>query len=221
MVKLFQHTMLTIVVILSIYVLFSGLTYLLLRKKAVSLSWQQSALFPGVKIIAGCLYGYVYRKYYHGDDTWALNHDALVQYQRLLHEPGLFFGDLFSKDPLAAPGLYFQDVLTYAERLEYAVITKMMAPFNLVSQGNYYINTVFFSFLSFWGAYLLYKTLICVNFSEYLPTPRPIRPPSRSPFALIRITHSPLFALQLALFAFLPVVFWLSGIRGEGLLLLF
>ncbi|HSC36409.1 MAG TPA: hypothetical protein VLD19_01010, partial [Chitinophagaceae bacterium] len=175
------------------------------------------ALYPGVKIIAGCGYGYVYGKYYHGDDTWALNHDALIQYQRLLHEPGLFFADLFSKDPVSAPGLYFQDVTTYAQRLEYAVTTKIMAPFNLVSQGNYYINTVFFSFLSFWGAYLLYKTLICANFSEYLPTPKPIRPPSRSTFARLRVPHS----LQLALFLFLPVVFWLSGIRGEGLLLLF
>ncbi len=196
--------MLTVIVILGLYLLFSGIIYFIIRKKAISLSWQQTALFLGCKIAAGCGYGYIYKRFYNGDDTWALNHDAWLQYQRLLHSPAQFFGDLFSSNPLPDPALYFQDLTSYLEKLEYAIVTKTMAPFNCISHGNYYINIVFFSFLSFWGAYLLFKLLV-----EQFISPPPALAPLRKN------------ALQFVLFLFLPLVFWLSGFRGEGFLLLF
>jgi hypothetical protein len=182
----------------------------MLRKKSVPLSWQQSALFLGVKIAAGSLYGYVYGRFYHGDDTWGLNHDGWVQYQRLLHAPGRFFNTLFTLHPVPDPDLYFGEFTTRLEYWEFALVTRIMAPFNLISQGNYYINIVFFSFLSFWGAYFLYA-LMRTNFSEGSPIPAPIRSDSQKSA----------FPLRIGLFLFLPALFWLSGIRAEGLILLF
>ncbi len=163
------------------------------------------------RIAAGCGYGYIYKRFYNGDDTWQFNHDSFIQYQRLVHSPGLFFSDLFSSNPTAAPGLYFQDLDTYMQRLECAVMTKLLAPFNLITQGNYYLNIVFFSFLSFWGAWFLYKLLL----EQFFPSPLPsnTRQHSRK-FASISL-------ISVAVFLFLPLVFWLSGIRGDGLLLLF
>jgi hypothetical protein len=190
----------TVILLLGLYIFFSGLIYFIIRKKSISLSWRQIALFFGCKIAAGCGYGYIYKRFYNGDDTWALNHDSFLQYQRLVHTPGLFFSDLFSSNPTPDPALYFQDLKSYMEKLEYAVVTKTIAPFNLISQGNYYINIVFFSFLSFWGAWLIYKLLL----EQFFPSRK---------FAPISVTIS--------VFLFLPLVFWLSGIRGEGLLLLF
>ena len=213
-----KYAMLTIVVILSLYVLFSGLIYFICRKKTVPLSWQQCALFLGIKIVAGSAYGYIYGRYYHGDDTWGLNHDAWLQYQRLLHTPALFFKDLFSAHPTPGMGLYFQDDLTYMEQLEHALTTKILAPFNCISQGNYYINIVFFSFLSFWGAYFLYKLL-----TEQLYTPMSANK-KRESSPIPAPAHSRTFApisVSISVFLFLPALFWLSGIRAEGLLLLF
>lgn len=188
--------MITIVIIAGLYLLLSSVIYFILRKKTVSLSWQQCGLFLGAKIATGSLYGYVYIKYYGGDDTLGLNHDSWMQYQRLLHSPALFFRDLFLRRPLApVSGLYFSGASTYPEELEFAVVTKLMAPFNIISQGNYYINVVLFSFCCFWGAYLLYK-LLCTQFNSHRTV------------------------LAIAVFLFLPAVFWVSGIRGEGFLLL-
>lgn len=188
--------MLTIVIIIVLYVLLSGLIYWMLRKKTVRLSFPQIAFFFGLKIAAGSAYGYIYGKFYNGDDTWGLNHDAWIQYQRLLHTPGLFFKSLFTLQPLRDPALYFGDFKTVLEYWEFGLVTRMMAPFNCISQGNYYINVVFFSFLSFWGAYLLYK-LLTEQFDKH----------DRS-------------YVRVSLFLFVPAVFWLSGIRAEGLILL-
>jgi len=210
--------MLTIVVIIGLYVLLSGLIYIILRKKAVPLSWQQIALFFGVKIAAGCLYGYIYGRFYHGDDTWGLNHDAWIQYQRLLHAPGLFFKGLFTLHPLPDAELYFGEFSTRLEYWEFALFTRIMAPFNLISQGNYYINVVFFNFLSFWGAYFLY-TLICANMREYGRRLAPTGNHSQKPASPIR-PYSPIF-VTISVFLFLPALFWLSGIRAEGFILLF
>jgi len=219
--------MLTIVVITGLYLLFSSLIYIMLRNKTVPLSWRQSALFLGVKIAAGSLYGYVYGRFYKGDDTWGLNHDVWVQYQRLLHTPGRFFSTLFTLHPVPDADLYFGEFTTRLEYWEFALVTRIMAPFNLISQGNYYINVVFFSFLSFWGAYFLY-TLMVTNFSQCSPIPASGNPGSRKPtlshsqkLTPLISAHSPSFALSISVFLFLPALFWLSGIRAEGLILLF
>lgn len=212
--------MLTIVVIIGLYILLSGFIYIVLRKKAASLSWQQSALFLGIKIIAGSLYGYIYGRFYHGDDTWGLNHDAWIQYQRLLHAPGLFWKGLFTLHPSPDAALYFGEFSTRLEYWEFGLVTRIMAPFNLISQGNYYINIVFFSFLSFWGAYYFYA-LIIANLSECSPIST-ISHSHKLAFPHSRKLASAQFApLRVSLFLFLPALFWLSGIRAEGLLLLF
>jgi hypothetical protein len=205
--------MLTIVVILVLYLFLSGCIYYIIRhtedrSSSGKLTFKQILLFFGLKIVAGCAYGYIYKRFYNGDDTWHLNSDAFLQYQRLIRHPGLFISDLFSSNPTQAPGLWFQDLDTYPERLEFAFITKIMAPFNLVSQGNYYINIVFFSFLTFWGAYFIYKLLL----KEFI-TPTGTDAGEFSPISMRLV--------QAAIFLFPPLLFWLSGYRGDGLLLLF
>jgi hypothetical protein len=147
--------------------------------------------------MAGAAYGYIYKRYYNGDDTWGLHHDGLLQYKRLLSSPGRFAADLFTTMPLQASNEFYFNPSSYLESLEYGIVTKMLALFNLISQGNYYINVVFFNFLGFWGLFFLYKLLT----ATFTPAQR-------------RIAAA-------VLFLFPPAVFWLSGIRTEGLLLLF
>jgi hypothetical protein len=71
-----------------------------------------------------------------------------------------------------------------------------MAVINLVTNGNYYLNLVFFNAIVFFGHYWLYKV-----FSDVFPQKRKLY------FIII--------------FFFLPPVFWLSGIRVDGLLFFF
>ena len=184
------------IIILLLWLCLSGLIYLIIRNKKISLTFPQILVFFGCKIIAGQVYGYIFKRFYQGDDTWALHHDSILQYRRLLQSPVLFITDIFSGSPVrGGPAFYLQSD-TYLGNLEYAIITKTMALFNFISQGNYYINVVFFNFLGFWGVYFLYKLLAGQLARQYW-----------------RLTAA-------ILFLFPPALFWLSGLRTEGLLLL-
>jgi hypothetical protein len=188
--------MLTITIIFLLWLCLSGLIRIIIRHKKINLSSGQIIIFFGCKIAMGTLYGYIFKRYYNGDDTWGLNHDGILQYEKLTATPVLFVKELFSANPIHGSQYYFQ-FPHYLENLEYGLFTKLLALFNLVSHGNYYINLVYFNFLGFWGLYFLYKLI-----AEKAGTA------NRQIIAAV-------------LFLFPPSLFWLSGIRAEGLLILF
>ncbi len=168
----------------------------MVRRKIAALSTMELAAAFGMKVIFGCLYGYIFYHYYGGDDTWDYNRSSLLEQKLLLENPGAFFNDLnplvyFNRNDNL--GAAIKDLLG---NWEYSLITKPMAVFNFISGGNYYINIVYFSFVSFWGQYWLFS-LLTQSFPE-----------KRKLFLLL-------------IFFFPPAVFWLSGIRGDGLLLFF
>jgi hypothetical protein len=188
--------MLTIVAIL----LFTFLSILFCRKiisqQGAALSTLELTGAFCFKVIMGALYGYVFLHYYGGDDTWLLNRESMVEYNKLITSPLTFISDFnpvpaFERNDGFRQGLHY-----YLVDLEFWMITKPLALFNLLSRGDYYINSVFFNFIVFWGHYWLYRLLV----TEF--------PNKRKPLLLI-------------IFFFPPVVFWLSGIRADGLLLFF
>lgn len=188
--------MVTAIIIVG-WICISWLIYLVIRKKENTLSLPFIFLCFGCKIMAGLAYGYIFKRFYNGDDTWGLNHDAMLQYERLLQKPGLFFSDIFHDTPVQGTNeLIFQPV-SYIENLEYAIITKTIALFNIVSQGNYYINVVFFNIFSFFGLWMFYR------------------------FIAVRVDADKKRIVALIIFLFPPALFWLSGIRAEGFLILF
>lgn len=168
----------------------------LTRKMDLELNdWQTTAIFTA-RILLGCLYGYVFLKYYGGDDTWMFFEDSLIEKTKLLHHPVRFIADL-SPDSAFKEGNSFMEALGFYRRnLEYYSMVKMLSVFDLLSGGNYYIDLLFFEWLIIWGPILLFKWL---NRSF---------PGNKN-------------ALLIILF-FLPTLhFWLAGLRAEGLLLLF
>ena len=190
--------MLITLLISMLWLCLSGLIYIIIRKKKINLSLRQIMVFFACKIIAGELYGYIYGRYYHGDDTWGLNHDGLIQYKKLMGTPLLFIKEIFSANPYPSDNsYYFQPNGGYLQNLEYCIVTKAISFFDIISQGNYYINIVFFNFFSFWGVYLLYKLV-----AE-------------------RLTFSGRQFAAAVLFLFPPGMFWLGGLRAEGLLIFF
>jgi hypothetical protein len=150
-----------------------------------------------VKVLMGFLYGYIFLHYYNGDDTWKFFRTSLAETQLLLNDPGTFFRNEFTPDNALRTGTTTAEVIeVYLNDLQYALIVKLMAIFNLLSQGNYYINSIFFNAIFFFGHYWLFKLM-----SELFPAKR------RTFFIII--------------FFFLPSVFWLSGIRVDGWLFFF
>lgn len=150
----------------------------------------------GIKVAAGCLYGYLFLTYYNGDDTWDYNRRSIEEYKKLVNDPLLFISELSPASAFRAAKGIWQSIDFYIMDLEDGIMIKMLGVFNIFSRGNYYINIIFFNFVSFWGHYWLFRLLV-----EKFPDRRTI--------------------LFCGIFLFLPVVFWVSGIRADGLLLFF
>jgi hypothetical protein len=162
-----------------------------LKKKETSLSWKHTTAAFVFKVIAGCAYGWVHLHYYQGDDTWLYNAESVDEYAKLTSKPWLFFAELWP------PAMYGQPVMDYiSNNLERNITVKLLALFNFFSRGNYYINVIFFNFILFWGHYWLYYFLV----KKY---------PERRNLLLIGVFFIP------------TIVFWLSGIRGDGLVFFF
>lgn len=170
--------------------------YLRTRRKVINLRPTELIMAFGFKVLMGCLYGYIFYTYYGGDDTWVLHNGSIEEYQKLMRSPGQFFADFditasFRRNNGLAEGWYF-----LLADLEYWIITKPLAIFNMYSRGNYYVNIVFFNLLTFGGQYLLYKL-----FAARFPRNRGLA--------------------FLTAFLFPTSAFWLSGIRPDGWIMLF
>jgi len=166
------------------------------KKTQISISSGTIAAIYAYKVMFGCLYGYIFLKFYRGDDTWMYHRESLTEYQKLIHHPVNFLKDFLPYSAFSASHNFWEGIQFYIQDLEYWIMIKLLALFNIFSRGNYYIEVVFFDFVTATGLLLLYKLLVGVF--------------DRKKIMLIAILF------------FLPLTtFWLSGIRAEGLLLLF
>ena len=171
-----------------------GLFYWLTQTNKIILTFEQSMLIMFIKCVIGCIYGYLFLTVYNGDDTWQYHQLSLQEYKVLKSEPLLFIADLFQHHYKHSQALtFFNSESSYWKDLQYNILIKMLAVFNIVSRGHYYINVLFFNVITFWGHYFLYKLLI----SHY---------PSKKQL------------LFLVIFLFPPLLFWESGIRKDGLI---
>jgi hypothetical protein len=166
------------------------------KGKRIGINSRMAVFIFAFKVLLGCLYGYVFLKYYGGDDTWMFYRDSLTEYQKLIHHPGLFIKDFFPGSSFGTGAEFWQGWRHYLQDLEYWLMLKLLAIFNIFSRGNYYIDVLFFDFVVLWGPVLLFNLLI-----SFFPDKKN--------------------TLLVTLFFIPSVSFWLSGIRAEGLLVLF
>lgn len=171
--------------------LFLLLLYFLSAKKMISLSPGWTIPAFLFKVLMGCLYGYIFLHNYGGDDTWMYHEQSLAETEFLRSQPLRFLHSVID------PTRYTRySMNTYWQELEYASLIKLLAVINVFSGGHYYVNVVLFSMISFWGAYYLFRIFDRNN------------PGSTT-------------LLFLVFFFFIPMVFWTSGIRKDGLILFF
>lgn len=189
--------MVTMVITLFLFVLFAFLLRLMTRHPDTRLTTPELVAAFGFKVLMACAYGYIFLHYYGGDDTWELHKVSLHEWRLLFDDPGQFFWDLTPAHAWhVAQGNTGFALRHYLDKLELHLPAKALGIFNVISRGNYYANAVFFSFLTFWGHYWLFKLV-----TGAFPHKR------RLWFLLI--------------FFYPPVIFWLSGVRSDGLLFLF
>lgn len=177
---------------------FTVVLYWFCRRETVLLTFKQASAAFIIKVIFGCLYGWFFLHYYGGDDTWYYQAEALKELQLLKQNPSAFFRkDLFESGYTDNPfATVFNSNDSFFKDLQQNLLIKLLAIFNLFSGGRYYVNVVLYNMLTFCGSYYF--------------------------FVLITRYYTAKKNLWLfIIFFFPPLVFWTSGIRKDGLCVVF
>lgn len=114
-----------------------------------------------LKIAAGILLGWTALHFYgNGNDYWDLNRESWNEYQLMFNDPGRYLTNLFTSDYEGGYGGVFSSHDSYWNDLRGNIIIKLLSVFNIFSRGDYYINSLFFNSLIFFGHVMLYRLFI-------------------------------------------------------------
>ena len=173
------------------------LLHIIIRQKIFPFTIYHTTAIVFFKVFMGCLYGWVFLHYYNGDDTWNYFNESKEETSLLMQHPLRFFHPFSPSYALEVNGFHSWDAFVfYINDFERWFIIKGLAILNLLTGKSYYTDVLLFEFLIIGGPLLLFK-LLARQF------------PGR-------------IGMYFLLVFFIPsVIFWCSGIRAEGLLLLF
>jgi len=146
-----------------------------------------------IKTIFGCLYGIIYAKSPITSDTWNYHSIGLTEYKWLQSNFFNFAADLFKHGyNEKQTTTFFNSDQSYWKDLPLNLLVKLLAIFNIISRGNYYLNVLLYNLLTLVGNLYLFKA-ICIWFPEKRK---------------IAFTICCLFP---------PLLFWTSGIHKDGI----
>lgn len=113
------------------------------------------------QVIAGIAIGWLSLHYYSSaNDYWDVNREGWKEYQLLRTDPREYFTDLFRSDyPNGYAGL-FDSFQSFWNDLRNNLVIKLVSVFDIFTAGNYYVNSLFFNFLVFFGHIALYRVFI-------------------------------------------------------------
>ncbi|OLY91961.1 hypothetical protein SAMN05444008_106264 [Cnuella takakiae] len=148
-----------------------------------------------LKVTCGLFYGFYFRKWEKGGDTWSYHRDGLVETGMLRNDPLSFVSTLFETGNAAGYGGFFSTRHSWWNNLDANTIPKLLGICNLFTGSNYYINVVLVNALLLTGPILLYR--LGRNLLPQVPAYL-IYPPLLLPSFL----------------------FWTSGIHKEGFLVI-
>ena len=160
------------------------------------LSKSQLIIIFLLKIIAGIFYGWI-GLYYGGlaqmQDTWGYHVNSITEYHLLFNNPHEYFTNLFRDPYEGGVGKFFDSADSYWSDLKGNMFIKILSVFNILSFGNYYVNVIFYSFITLFGAIVMYQVMVDVF------------PKKKTP-------------ILVATFLVPSFLYWTSGIHKEGLI---
>jgi hypothetical protein len=148
-----------------------------------------------VKSIAAIIYGRVFEGSGSSaakDDSWRLFYDSVDETRMLRNDPLHFFTTLFQNN-YGHYGRFFKSEKSYWNDLKDTLLVKMEVVFNLFSLTNYYVDTLFYSFITFFGIIAFVQVMKWIF-------------PNHPPVAGVLILCMPSF------------LFWSSGMYKDGLI---
>ena len=162
------------------------------------LSQPQLIIIFLLKVMAGIFYGWI-GLYYGGlaqmQDTWTFHTSSIYEYQLLFDNPGDYFTNLFYNPYEDGVKKFFGTQNSYWNDLKGNLFIKVLSVFNILSFGHYYVNVIFYSFITLFGAMAIYRVMV-----DIFPTRK--------------------LGILIATFMVPSFLYWSSGIHKEGLIFL-
>lgn len=148
--------------------------------------------------MAGILYGWI--GVYYGEmakmvDTWAFHKESIDEYHLLLSEPGKFFSSIFNNTYQEGYTKFLASENSWWNDLKGTAFVKLLAIFNVLSTGQYYINVIFYSFVTLFGPMALFRVM-----KDAFPGNK--------------------LAILAATFLVPSFLYWTSGLHKDGLIFL-
>jgi hypothetical protein len=114
-----------------------------------------------IKILAGIAIGWISIHIYGpGNDYWDTNDFAREEFLLLQTNPVKYLVNIFTSGYQGGYAGMFSSGDSYWNDLKGNIVIKLVSVFNIFSRGDYYINSLFFNFIIFFGHVILYRLFI-------------------------------------------------------------
>ena len=163
--------------------------------KKSGLSNAQLIILFLLKVLAGIFYGWVgnyYGQFAYMYDTWAYHGLSVTEYNLLFQNPSEYFSNLFQSGYENKYGNFFSSENSWWNDLKSNMFIKFLSLINVLSFGNYYVNVIFYAFITMIGPVAAYRV-----FSDVFPGKK--------------------VQVLLATFLIPSFMYWTSGIHKDGL----
>ena len=110
-----------------------------------------------IKLYVGVLYGLLSYSSLTGGDNWNMHLEGIEQYHLLFKDPRGYVMNVFRDNYNNHYGGLLDTTDSYWNLLRSELMAKILSLFDIFSNCNYYINTLFYNFLVFFGFIALYR----------------------------------------------------------------
>lgn len=119
----------------------------------------QLAILFLLKVSAGLIYGWAGIVDGALNDTWTHHFNSLKQTELLLQDPGEYFAGIFRHAEINGVRSFFSSTNSFWNGLKWSAYIRLISIFNCFSFGNYFINVIFYSYITFWGVVAMYRVM--------------------------------------------------------------
>ncbi|MES2893457.1 MAG: hypothetical protein V4725_15640 [Bacteroidota bacterium] len=136
--------------LLIVYILLTGWSISFIpfvRKARLPVNYVRSLYF--FKILVGLICAFYFSNISTDNDYLTFNEEGKLQYELLVSDPVLFFTDFKADIQAYGLGRVFETSDSFWGYLRFHLLHKIIGVLNLMTQGNFYFNSVIFSSLMF------------------------------------------------------------------------
>jgi hypothetical protein len=143
------------------FILLPGLVFLYWRQQGQEPAALKKSFSPALalKLLCGVLLGFFYRHYYGFGDTFQYQAQSMFLYDYFQDNPGAYLR-LWLTNRFESETIRTSMVYPWYSNSYFMVI--LLSLLNIITGGHYFLNSLYFSFFSFFGAWQLVRAVAAV-----------------------------------------------------------